>query len=147
MVQHNNLVNFLAWEAAAFGHSPSDTFLQKTPTNFDVSVEEVWTPLVTGAPLVVAKPNGHKDTAYLLELIDTHGVTNLSMVPSQVGGCVGRGVHPHGWVGGAPGADCVIDCKADPEVLYCMTQSVAAGCTARHLSDCQWCDTSAFLLS
>lgn len=84
MVQHNNLVNFLAWEEEAFAHTPADVFLQKTPTNFDVSIEELWTPLVTGAPLVIAKPNGHKDTAYLLELINTHGVTNLSMVPSQV---------------------------------------------------------------
>lgn len=87
MVQHNNLVNFLQWEAAAFNHGPSDVFLQKTPTNFDVSIEELWTPLVTGACLVIAKPNGHKDTAYLLELINTHGVTSLSMVPSQVGVC------------------------------------------------------------
>jgi hypothetical protein len=100
MVQHNNLVNFLAWEAAAFAHSPADVFLQKTPTNFDVSVEELWTPLVTGAPLVVAKPNGHKDTGYLLELINRHGVTNLSMVPSQVRVCVWGGgfrAEPVGW--------------------------------------------------
>jgi non-ribosomal peptide synthetase component F len=85
MVLHSNLVNFLAWEQAAFAHTPRDVFLQKTPTNFDVSIEELWTPLVTGASLVIAKPNGHKDTAYLLELIERHGVTNLSMVPSQVG--------------------------------------------------------------
>lgn len=94
MVQHSNLVNFLAWEQAAFAHSPRDVFLQKTPTNFDVSIEELWTPLVTGAQLVIAKPNGHKDTAYLLELIERHGVTNLSMVPSQVGPLTQSGVCP-----------------------------------------------------
>ena len=35
--------------------------LQKTPFGFDVSVWEFFWPLMTGAPLVVARPGGHRD--------------------------------------------------------------------------------------
>ena len=35
--------------------------LQKTPFSFDVSVWEFFWPLSTGARLVMARPDGHKD--------------------------------------------------------------------------------------
>jgi len=39
----------------------SDRVLQKTPFSFDVSVWEFFWPLITGAVLVIAAPEGHKD--------------------------------------------------------------------------------------
>ena len=37
------------------------------PISFDVSVWEWVLPLITGAALVVARPEGHEDPAYLAE--------------------------------------------------------------------------------
>lgn len=39
----------------------SDVVVQKTPLTFDVSVWEVFWPLMYGATLLMAKPEGHKD--------------------------------------------------------------------------------------
>ena len=54
---------------AAYGLGADDVVLQKTPFGFDVSVWEFFWPLVTGARLVLARPAGHRDPAYLRELI------------------------------------------------------------------------------
>ena len=53
-----------------YGLTPADVVLQKTPFSFDVSVWEFFWPLMSGARLVVARPGGHKDPAYLAELIE-----------------------------------------------------------------------------
>ncbi len=39
---------------------------------------------MSGARLVIAKPEGHKDPAYLSELIDRERVTTLHFVPSML---------------------------------------------------------------
>jgi enterobactin synthetase component F len=47
----------------------SDVFIQKTPTNFDASVDELWTSLSAGATLVVAPPEAHRDVYSVMNLI------------------------------------------------------------------------------
>ncbi|MFP2903367.1 AMP-binding protein, partial [Corallococcus sp. 4LFB] len=54
------------------------------PFSFDVSVWEFFWPLMTGARLVVAKPGGHQEPAYLARLIAEAGVTTLHFVPSML---------------------------------------------------------------
>jgi amino acid adenylation domain-containing protein len=61
-----------------------DRVLQKTPFSFDVSVWEFFWPLMTGARLVVAPPEVHKDPVYLAELIERTGITTLHFVPSML---------------------------------------------------------------
>ena len=61
-----------------------DKVLQKTPYSFDVSVWEVLLPLMSGAELVFAKPEGHKDPAYLTALITEKRITRLHFVPSML---------------------------------------------------------------
>jgi amino acid adenylation domain-containing protein len=58
---HEGIVNRLFWMQEAFALEASDVVLQKTPYSFDVSVWELFWPLLFGARLVVAKPDGHKD--------------------------------------------------------------------------------------
>ena len=65
MVEHRGVVNRLVWMQRAYGVSPADVVLQKTPFSFDVSVWEFFCPLIAGATLVLARPEGHKDPAYL----------------------------------------------------------------------------------
>ncbi|WP_434627420.1 amino acid adenylation domain-containing protein [Chromobacterium sp. CV08] len=84
MNEHRGVVNRLLWMQKAYRLDASDAVLQKTPYSFDVSVWEFFWPLMQGARLVVAKPDGHKDPAYLGELIRTSGVTTLHFVPSML---------------------------------------------------------------
>jgi amino acid adenylation domain-containing protein len=81
---HAGIVNRLAWMQAEYGLAADDRVLQKTPFSFDVSVWEFFWPLITGAGLVVAKPGGHRDPAYLAGLIESAGVTTLHFVPSML---------------------------------------------------------------
>src|SRR5262249_45075525 len=83
MVEHGSVVNRLIWMQAAYGLGSSDVVLQKTPFSFDVSVWEFFWPLLTGARLVMARPDGHKDAAYLTEVIRQKSVTTLHFVPSM----------------------------------------------------------------
>ena len=68
----------------AYGLTPADRVLQKTPFSFDVSVWEFFWPLSTGACLVMARPGGHRDGAYLLKLILREHITTLHFVPSML---------------------------------------------------------------
>ncbi|MGW8652120.1 amino acid adenylation domain-containing protein, partial [Nocardia salmonicida] len=83
-VSHGAIVNRLVWMQQAYGLTEADVVLQKTPATFDVSVWEFFWPLQIGAKLVVAKPDGHRDPAYLAEIIATEGVTTAHFVPSMM---------------------------------------------------------------
>ena len=78
------ICNRLLWMQRTFDLSTDDTVLQKTPYTFDVSVWEFLLPLMAGARLVIAKPEGHKDPAYLAGLIKEYSVTVIHFVPSML---------------------------------------------------------------
>ena len=78
VVSHRAIVNRLAWMQGAFGLAADDRVLHKTPVGFDVSVWELFWPLMVGARLAIARPEGHKDPAYLGGVIrDVLGHTDL----------------------------------------------------------------------
>ncbi|WP_242059024.1 MULTISPECIES: non-ribosomal peptide synthetase [Nostoc] len=81
-ISHRALAQHQAWFLETFGVNCEDVVLQKTPFSFDASVWEFWTPLMVGAKLVMAKPGGHKDPAYLVKTIQQENVTLLQLVPS-----------------------------------------------------------------
>ncbi|HTD29803.1 MAG TPA: amino acid adenylation domain-containing protein, partial [Xanthomonadaceae bacterium] len=81
---HAGIVNRLQWMQARYVLEGTDCVLQKTPSSFDVSVWEFFWPLLEGATLLLAKPDGHKDPAYLANLISIHSVTTLHFVPSML---------------------------------------------------------------
>ncbi|NQZ08155.1 MAG: amino acid adenylation domain-containing protein [Algicola sp.] len=84
MIEHDALVNRIDWMQNEYSLSEDDVVLQKTPFSFDVSVWEFFWPLTVGAQLVMAKPLGHKDPAYLTDVIRQTGVTTLHFVPSML---------------------------------------------------------------
>jgi len=84
MNEHRGVVNRLLWMQQAYGLTPDDVVLQKTPYGFDVSVWELYWPLMAGAQLVMAQPGGHRDPSYLCALIQRTGVTTLHFVPSML---------------------------------------------------------------
>src|SRR5690606_28583870 len=70
MNEHRAVVNRLHWMQMQYGLGADDRVLQKTPFSFDVSVWEFFWTLMSGACLVVARPQGHQDPAYLRGLIE-----------------------------------------------------------------------------
>ncbi|MEU4770810.1 amino acid adenylation domain-containing protein [Micromonospora sp. NPDC023644] len=94
LIEHRAIVNRLLWMQDAYRLDASDRVLQKTPVGFDVSVWELFWPLVTGATLVLARPGGHRDPAYLAELIRTEGITTVHFVPSMLRAFLAEPVGP-----------------------------------------------------
>ncbi|CAH9420384.1 Siderophore biosynthesis non-ribosomal peptide synthetase modules, partial [Streptomyces globisporus] len=89
-VPHSGVVNRLQWMQSEYGLGADDRVLQKTPAGFDVSVWEFFWPLLQGASLVLAKPDGHKDARYLAELVESEGVTTAHFVPSMLEAFLGE---------------------------------------------------------
>ncbi|MFE3959849.1 non-ribosomal peptide synthase/polyketide synthase [Nocardia sp. NPDC059091] len=83
-VTHRAIANQLAWMQAEYGVRGQDVYLQKTATTFDVSLWGYFLPLRSGATLVVATPDGHRDPRYIAETIARHGVTLTDFVPSML---------------------------------------------------------------
>ncbi|QQQ79222.1 amino acid adenylation domain-containing protein [Saccharothrix sp. 6-C] len=83
-VPHRGIVNRLLWMQDRYRLTPDDRVLLKTPCTFDVSVWEFFWPLITGAAIVVTKPDGHRDPAHLARVINDHGVTTAHFVPSML---------------------------------------------------------------
>lgn len=83
-VTHRAVVNRLHWMQEALPLTAEDRLLHKTPFSFDVSVWELFWPLFAGAALVVAAPEGHRDSAYLAETVRRHGVSVIHFVPSML---------------------------------------------------------------
>ncbi len=84
MNEHRGVVNRLLWMQQAYPLTANDAVLQKTPYSFDVSVWELFWTLAVGARLVMARPDGHKDPAYLSEVIARERITTLHFVPSML---------------------------------------------------------------
>ena len=84
MNMHRGLTNRLWWMRQTYHLTPEDRVMQKTPFSFDVSVWEFFWPLITGARLVVARPGGHQDAAYLAALISGQQITTMHFVPSML---------------------------------------------------------------
>ncbi len=84
MNTHRGICNRLLWMQATYQLTKDDRILQKTPFSFDVSVWEFFWPLLFGARLVVARPGGHKDSTYLINLIVEQNITTIHFVPSML---------------------------------------------------------------
>src|SRR5262249_9803171 len=82
--KHRGICNRLLWMQEKFGLTYEDSVLQKTPFSFDVSVWEFFWPLLAGARLVIAEPGGHRNPAYLVEIIRREQISIIHFVPSML---------------------------------------------------------------
>ena len=116
MNEHGAVVNRLRWFQRQFGLHAGDRVLQKTPFGFDVSVWEFFNPLLCGARIVLARPEGHKSPDYLRRLIGEQGITLVHFVPSMLQAFVDQA---QGWQGA--GVRCV----------FCSGEALAPALRAR----------------
>ncbi|WNV85482.1 non-ribosomal peptide synthetase [Umezawaea sp. Da 62-37] len=84
MNEHAGLVNRILWMQAEYGLAAAERVLHKTPIGFDVAGWELFWPLAAGATVVLARPDGHRDAAYLAGLIRESGVSTCHFVPSML---------------------------------------------------------------
>lgn len=84
VVPHSGIINTLRWWQDEHPLTEQDRVLLKTPLTFDPSIHEWFWPLWVGAVLVGARADGHKDTEYLVSLIQDAGVTSIQFVPATL---------------------------------------------------------------
>jgi amino acid adenylation domain-containing protein len=84
MISHGNLSNRVLWEKAAHPPGESDALLQLASFSFDVSVWEMFTPLASGARLILPGPGEHQNPERIARLIQEHEVTIVGFVPSML---------------------------------------------------------------
>ncbi|NDZ97260.1 amino acid adenylation domain-containing protein [Streptomyces sp. SID6673] len=84
MIIHRAVSNRLPWQVGLLGLGEADAVLYKAPLGFDISINEIFLPLVAGARLVVAEPGGERDMAYLLDLIVRQRITFVYLVSTML---------------------------------------------------------------
>jgi amino acid adenylation domain-containing protein len=80
-VSHRAVVNHLLGMRAAFPMGPGTRCLQKGQLTFDVSVLEMWAPLVAGGTVILAPPGPQHDPAAILRLVRERQIDILFTVP------------------------------------------------------------------
>ncbi|UEA58096.1 amino acid adenylation domain-containing protein [Gordonia otitidis] len=81
-VTHGAMVSHLAYTDHVYGRAGVDRILCKTTYTFDASVWELFWAPTTSATMVIARPGGHRDIDYLVELIRAEGIHVVEAVPA-----------------------------------------------------------------
>src|SRR5579883_2009373 len=84
MIPHAGICNQICWRQTTFQLTALDKVLQTISFSFDPSVWQIFWPLSFGAQLVMAKPGGHQDTAYLVKTITDLQISVIALVPSML---------------------------------------------------------------
>ena len=84
MISHTGICNQLCWRQTTFPLTKADRVLQTISFSFDPSVWQIFWPLSFGAQLIMARPGGHQDSAYLVKLIAKQQITVIALVPSML---------------------------------------------------------------
>ncbi|MFD5826749.1 amino acid adenylation domain-containing protein [Lentzea sp. NPDC060358] len=84
VITHRGILRRMADVQAHYRLGPGDRVLQKTPSGFDPSVVEVFLTLAAGATLVLARPGGHRDPAYLARTVRAERITMIRFVASMI---------------------------------------------------------------
>ncbi len=82
LVPHHCVVNLLWGMTQWPGFTPEDRILATTTLSFDISVAEMFLPLVTGGSVAVVSRQTAKDTVALVEAIEKFDVTFLQATPA-----------------------------------------------------------------
>ncbi|HEY0736310.1 MAG TPA: amino acid adenylation domain-containing protein, partial [Herpetosiphonaceae bacterium] len=83
-VTHASMSNFADWMRQSYLLAADDRVLQTVPLGFDISVREIFWPLLSGAQLVLAQPGGQADLSYLLAAIQRWSITQIRFVPPML---------------------------------------------------------------
>ncbi|MBH3408931.1 amino acid adenylation domain-containing protein [Pseudomonas glycinae] len=82
MIEHRGLCNLVHWGSQISPPRTHGALLQKAPFSFDGSVWEFFWPLTVGMRLVLARPGGHREPAYLAQAIGEQQISVVKFVPA-----------------------------------------------------------------
>jgi amino acid adenylation domain-containing protein len=81
-IPHRAIVSRLRFLQRFCALEGDDRVLYNTASSFDVSVAELYWPLLSGATLVVSRSGGQRDADYLADVVREKKITTLHFVPS-----------------------------------------------------------------
>ncbi len=84
MIEHRGLGNLMHWGSQLCPNAEGGALLQRAPFSFDGSVWELFWPLANGMRLVLARPDGHREPAYLAQVIREQQITVIKFVPAML---------------------------------------------------------------
>jgi amino acid adenylation domain-containing protein len=79
---HKGLSHFIHWEVGELGLDQRSRVSQFAPPTFDVSLRDIFVPLLAGGTLCVPPAHAFADGARLLDWLELAGVTLIHCVPS-----------------------------------------------------------------
>lgn len=82
MLQHRGLMNLVCGQIEAFQITEESRLLQFASFSFDASVSEIFTTLVAGATLYLARRETLLSPPELHDLLSTHAITTVTLPPS-----------------------------------------------------------------
>lgn len=106
MIGHDNLSNVLQSFASGFGLADGQRILASTTMSFDISILELFLPLVIGATSVIAPRSLSEDPDQVLQWLASHQVDVIQATPSSLRMMLTAGWNPRAgqtvWCGGEP---------------------------------------------
>ncbi len=84
MIEHRGLSNLMHWGSRLCPNARGGALLQRAPFSFDGSVWELFWPLTNGMRLVLARPDGHREPAYMAQVIREQQISVIKFVPAML---------------------------------------------------------------
>ena len=82
LIEQKGIVNTLCWRKSHYGFNEKDVTLQIGNYTFDSSVEEIFTPLISGSSLVLVNQSKRLDPSFLIKTMIANKVTNFAITPA-----------------------------------------------------------------
>ena len=82
MIEHQAICDRLHWAQTYLPLTTEGRLLQRASFCFDVSVREIFWPLMVGARLIMLPPDRHHDISYIVKLIAKFQITAIRFEPS-----------------------------------------------------------------
>ncbi|WP_333982202.1 amino acid adenylation domain-containing protein [Burkholderia gladioli] len=79
VLTHRGVVNYLGTVLDRFGYTPRDRALLFAPLTFDASLEEIFTPLIAGAALVIGEEDVKRSVPALLDCCRAQAISVLTL--------------------------------------------------------------------
>jgi amino acid adenylation domain-containing protein len=84
LIEQRGIANYLSWLRSYLTITEDDRTLLLTALSFDVSIGQLFAPLISGASVYLARPHGERDHDYVRGVIDRAGITLVHFVPSAL---------------------------------------------------------------
>lgn len=82
VVGHDNLINYICWAKRVYSITTDDVFPLYSSLSFDLTVTSLFTPLVSGAEVVIY--NDNDDEPALFQIISKHQATIAKLTPTHL---------------------------------------------------------------